>query len=151
MLGSCTIRSNNIFNIRNPELYKLYLARENKKGEKPLDVFVESYEEWIDWVSWRSDEEKKKNQDVWNRKYIFSVMDFYPQKKLNRWLFGGIFRVIIRYNNGNYEIKEVKEYEDFIGRVLLSYQRTPPSGGRVFNLENFINDFSIEQILGKGF
>ena len=66
------IRLIDIWPIREPALYKLHFARYNG-SEQPLDVFVRSREEWQGWQEWRPD------RDEFNRRYIFSVIDFYRE------------------------------------------------------------------------
>ena len=64
--------------IATPREYKVHLASWNQLAQ-PLDVFVRSRDEWDGWNSWRAD------KDQFNRDYILSLIDFYPQPGL--WLF----------------------------------------------------------------
>lgn len=128
-----------LLNIENPRHFKFHCARWN--GEcQPLDIFVEDKNGWHSWNTWRS------SKDEFTRKYIFSLIDFYPENDI--WLFGGIFEVIERGNKPNshsYKIKELDEYKDFVGRLKVHLPK--PSRGRAFYLENYINDMSIHEIL----
>ena len=64
------IKLNDLFRIEDPRQYKLHAARWNGK-EQPLEVFVRSREEWLNWNRWRN------KKDEFNRRYIFSLIDFY--------------------------------------------------------------------------
>lgn len=74
-----------IFAIDNLEDYKIHFAVWNG-SDQPLDVFVRDWDEWEGWNSW------KGNRDDFSRRYIFSLIRFYPQPQT--WLFGGIFEVL---------------------------------------------------------
>jgi hypothetical protein len=127
-----------IFRIDDPTLYKLHLGGRNESGENPLDYFAEDP---INWIGWN---EYKGNKNDWTRDYIFSLIEFYP--KANSWLFGGVFKIINRLDN-KYEIEEVQEFSKFTGRLILSFYRYQGLRGRAFNLERFINDFVVSEIL----
>jgi hypothetical protein len=72
-----------IIGIEEPEKYKFHAARWND-SDQPLDVYVRDKKEWFGWNTWRN----SKNE--FSRKYIFSLIDFYPEN--NIWLFGGYLR-----------------------------------------------------------
>ena len=131
------IRMQDIIKINNPNQYKLHLACSNGK-EHPLDVFVADRNGWLGWNRWRG------NQNDWTREFVFSLMEFYPRK--DSWLFGGIFRVMERHENG-YELEEIKEYEKYVGRLILSFHRYQGMRRRAFRLENFINKFELSEVL----
>ena len=106
--------------------YKLHLGSYN--GEyNPLDLYLEDEEKWKHWNEWRNPETFKNE---WNRDYIFSLIQFYPKE--NTWLFGGIFKIIDRPNEGNYVIEEVEKYKKFDGRLLLNLERYQGMRGRFF-------------------
>jgi len=126
-----------ILKIDNPKLYKLHLACWDGK-EEPLDVFVRSRNEWVEWNEW------KGNKDDWSRDYIFSLIDFYP--KSNSWLFGGIFKVKNRLKD-RYEIEECLEYKKYVGRLILSFYRYQGLRGRAFYLEKYIDNLVVSEIL----
>lgn len=69
-----------------PAECKLHCATENDDGEQPLDVFKDSWDAWVGWNRWRP-----KN-DAFNRRYIVSLMQAYPQSDM--WIFGGMFEVM---------------------------------------------------------
>ena len=122
--------------------YKLHLGCWNGYTQ-PLDEFVLDFNNWKKWNEW------KGTKDDFNRKFIFSVIDYYHEP--DKWLFGGIWEVKKRHleksnEAGGYEIELVPEYQNLIGRLVLKYERK--SGrGRAFKLENFYNDFTVSELL----
>lgn len=103
--------------IPNAQDHKVHLASWNKK-DQPLDVFVRDREGWDLWNSWRS------SKDEFNRPYIFSLIDFYPEPDI--WLFGGEYRVISRspVNHAHsYEIERVPTTESLVGRLKVRFTR----------------------------
>ncbi len=133
------IKLTEILRIDNPGEYKVHLANYNGVSQ-PLDVFVRSKEEWHIWNSWRIE------KDEFNRKYIFSLIDFYPES--NIWLFGGIFEVLerldIRHNIG-YKIKLTDIFKKHIGRLKIHWVRK----GRVraIKFEHYIDAFTVVELL----
>ena len=128
-----------IISIEKPNKYKLHAARWNG-GDQPLDVYVRDKKEWFGWNTWRN------NKDEFTRKYIFSLIDFYPENDM--WLFGGIYEVIKRNsipNSHSYEIKELKEYSEYIGRLKIKLEK--PSRGRAFYLEHYLGKMTVSEIL----
>jgi len=83
------IKIENILKLIESDLsyYKLHLACWNGH-EQPLNVYLESWDKWVNWNEWRG------NKNDFNREYIFSLIRFYHEP--NKWLFGGIFRVVKR-------------------------------------------------------
>ena len=79
-----TLRLKTIWQIKNVHDYKVHFGRWNGKHQ-PLDLWVEDEAEWKGWQIYYP------GRNDFNRKYIFSVMDFYHES--DTWLFGGIFRV----------------------------------------------------------
>lgn len=127
-----------IIRIDDPTLCKLHLGGRNESGENPLDYFAEDPKSWIGW------NEYKGSKNDWTRDYIFSLIEFYP--KANSWLFGGVFKVINRLDT-KYDLEEVQEFSKFTGRLIFSFYRYQGLRGRAFNLESFINDFVVSEIL----
>ena len=128
-----------IINIENPKEYKLHAARWNGDSN-PLDVYVRGKDLWRRWNTWRD------NKDDFSRKYIFSLIDFYPEN--NMWLFGGIYEVIERNNTNkshSYKIKEVKQYSNYVGRLKIKLKK--PSRGRAFLLEKHLEEMTVSEIL----
>ena len=135
----CDIPVSNLINIDEPNNFKLHAARWNKEVE-PLDVFVGDKEEWINWNRWM------RGKNEFNRRYIFSLIDFYPETDI--WLFGGIYEVL--KNNGvphshSYEIKELDEYSVYVGRLKVKLENVPR--GRAFYLEGNIENMTISEVL----
>jgi len=134
------IQLSHILPLAHPEEFKLHLASWNG-SDQPLDVFVRSRVSWDGWNRWRG----KRND--FNRKFIFSLIDFYPEK--DTWLFGGAYRVASRkkVTNGlGYEIESLKESEPFIGRLKISLKR--PSRIRALYLEKHYENLIVKEILG---
>jgi hypothetical protein len=128
-----------ILPIENVCEYKLHAARRSDDAH-PLDVFVGAREQWLDWNRyWR-------NKNEFNRIYIFSLIEFYPENGI--WLFGGIFRVISRnWKSGpnGYEIEEVSEHTNLVGRLKL--KMPTPARGRSFLLEKHYPDMFLHEVL----
>jgi hypothetical protein len=128
-----------IIKIDKPSEFKFHAARWNGE-EQPLDVYVRDKKEWFDWNRWRND----KNE--FSRKYIFSLIDFYPENDM--WLFGGIYEVVSRSNKPkdfSYEIKELSEFSDYVGRLKIKLEK--PSRGRAFKLEKHFDKMIVSEIL----
>lgn len=119
----------------NPRKYKLHLATKSKEGVNPLDVFIRNKSEWKEWQTYRG----SKNE--WTREYIFSLIKFQ-----NYWIFAGIFKIVKRHKT-HYEVELTNEYENFIGRLLISGIPTLRGRGRSYNLETYFALFEINQIL----
>jgi|YelNatPaOPRAMG01_1025707.scaffolds.fasta_scaffold38281_2 hypothetical protein len=132
------IKLTDVIKIDEPSKFKLHLGSRNEDGEHPLDYFAENPKNWRDWNEW------KGNRNDWTRDYIFSLIEFYP--KANTWLFGGVFKVNKRLDD-KYEIEECVEYSKYTGRLILSFHRYQGLRGRAFNLESFINDFTVSEML----
>jgi len=121
-----------------PKQYKLHLGGRSPDGDHPLDYFIEDFNNWKGWNEWRG------NRNDWTRDYIFSLIEFYP--KQDTWLFAGIFKVLARHSD-KYEIEECPEYKKYIGRLLISFHRYQGLLGRAKNLENYIDQFEISEVL----
>lgn len=97
------------------EEYKMHFAKPDEN--EPLDVYMRDFEEWKSWNCWSN------GQDEFNRKYIFSLISFYPER--DTWLFGGIWEVIgTDFTNGGsypYTIELCEDYKKFIGRLKIKY------------------------------
>jgi len=118
--------------------YKLHAARYNGH-EQPLDVFIRDKQAWKGWNEWRG----AKNE--FNRQYILSFMDFYPERHV--WLFGGIFEVINRLDD-RYEVKQCEEGRELIGRLKGEFDI---KRGRSFILENFYENMKVIEILRESY
>ena len=133
------INLNDILMLENPKDYKIHLA--NWNGEvHPLDVFVRNREEWKGWNSWRSE------KDDFNRRYIFSLMDYYHEP--NEWLFGGVYEVVARLGSTRskgYEVVLTGYFSPYIGRLKLNWKRSGRAKSR--KLENYLDEFRVSEIL----
>ena len=119
--------------------YKVHLASWNGETH-PLDVFVRDRSEWKQWNTWRS------TKDEFNRRYIFALIDFYPER--DTWLFGGVYEVIARslenYSH-SYEVELKEEAAEFIGRLKIKFKR--PSRSRSVKLENYYSRMVVSELL----
>lgn len=130
-----------LFNITNPGEFKLHAARWN--GHKnPLDVYASDKDGWREWNTYG-----EKNKNIFNQKYIFGLIDFYPESDM--WLFGGVFEVTGRRTDKEdqyrYDIEEQREYSDYVGRLKIKMPK--PNRGRSFHLENHLDQMVISEIL----
>ncbi len=128
-----------IYPVQDPRAYKLHVARWNGRSQ-PLDVFVRDREEWNGWNSWRSD------KDEFNRPFIFSLIDFYPQR--DRWLFGGAYRVLAREATPrahSYTIELLPQSVPFVGRLKL--RMGSPGRSRSFKFENHYGSLVVDELL----
>lgn len=129
----------NLIGIKDPTEYKFHAARWNGLVQ-PLDQYVEDKEAWLNWNRWRN----PKNE--FNRKFIFSLMDFYHTQDI--WLFGGIFEVKSCAPDAydySYEIEEIEEYKNLVGRLKVYLPK--PSRGRAFLLEKHYEKMEVHEIL----
>ena len=107
-----------VWPIDKPDDYKIHFATHNG-DHHPLDLWLEDRDEWESWQRYHP----QKNE--FNRKYIFSAMQFHHEGK-NVWLFGGIFRVLARREDSRedhgyrYEVALMKHGESFIGRLKFA-------------------------------
>ena len=132
------IKASDIVRIDDPHKYKLHLACRNTEWVHPLDEYVANNNNWLGWNEWRG----KRND--WNREFIFSLMEFYPRP--DAYLFGGVFRVLERYED-HYKLEEIEEYKKFVGRVVFSFPRYQGMMGRAFCLENHFDNFGLLEVL----
>lgn len=139
------IKVKDLFNIENLRDYKLHVARYSPNAKvEPLDVFVNSKEDWLQWNTYRL------TKDDFNRKYIFSIINFYHEAET--WLFGGIYEVLQRRNenhSNSYDIREVEEYSKYIGRLKIGMKK--PSRGRAFLLEKHYENMIVSEILKRSY
>ncbi len=111
------IKLKSIFPNINYDDYKIHFAK-RAYGTEPLDVFAEDFDNWKHWNSSTS-----FGRNDYNRKYIFSLISFYPEE--NTWLFGGVWEVISRdFRNKSYpyRIELVQSFNPFIGRLKIKYE-----------------------------
>ena len=125
--------------ISNPEEYKVHLASWNKK-DQPLDVFIRDRKEWDLWNSWRS------GKNEFNRPYIFSLIDFYPESDI--WLFGGVYRVLSRspVNQAHsYQVERVPTTESLVGRLKVRFKR--PGRVKSLRMEKYLPQMVVSELL----
>ena len=127
-----------IIDIDDPSKFKIHAARWNGENQ-PLDVYVRDKARWFRWNTWKS------SKNDFNEDYIFSLIDFYHEK--NMWLFGGIYKVMGRGNQGSnsYKIEEQKEYSNYVGRLKIKLEN--PGRNRAFRLEKYLNKMKVSEIL----
>lgn len=129
------------FLIADPTLYKLHLASWNEFDE-PLDVFVRDRSEWETWNAWRI------SRNDFNRKFIFSLINFYPENDI--WLFGGVYQVLSRKNKNHarsYEVELLDEGKPYIGRLKIELKRR--GRARVVKFEQYYEKLVISEILSS--
>jgi len=138
-----SIKLNDLLCLKNEELtrFKLHLAAYNGI-EQPLDVFVTDREAWKGWNEYRD------GKDVWNREFIFTLIPDYHRQ--DKYVFGGIYRVINRLNDWEntcigYCVELDDRFRPLVGRLIVNYHRCNLRG-RSFRFENFINDMTVSEI-----
>ncbi len=136
---------NDLFHLPEDEMrkYKIHLAAYNGY-EQPLDVFARDRNEWKAWNEWRG------GKDDFNREYILGQIPDYPNA--DKFVFGGVFRVIERYDDWHetevgYKVELTNQFESLIGRLIVGFSRYHGLRGRAFLLENFMESMSIAEIL----
>ena len=136
---------NDLFHLTGDEMnkFKVHLAAYNGH-EHPLDVFARDRDEWKFWNEWRG------GKDDFNREYILGLIPDYH--KTDRYVFGGIFRVIERYDDWQeteigYKVELTNQFDSLIGRLVVGFSRYQGLRGRAFLLENFMDSMSIVEIL----
>ena len=128
-----------VYPIVAPEKYKVHFACWNGSNQ-PLDVFVRSRTEWESWNRWRG------VHDIFNRDFIFALIDFYPER--DRWLFGGSYQVLSKTGQQkahSYVVKLLDESLPYIGRLKVILKC--PGRAKVMNLENYYHKFTVSEIL----
>lgn len=136
------IKLNEILHIENPQDYKVHLASKYPdSGTQPLDVFVRDKDEWKGW------NEHKSEKDDFNRNYIFSLIDFYPEP--GTWLFGGIFEVKERFpavkKGHGYRVELSDICKNYIGLLKLHWKRKGRKKDRKY--ENCMKGFTLVKLL----
>ena len=97
-----------IWQIEKPKDFKVHFARWNGHYH-PLNEWVSDRSRWVHW-------QHHRERNVFNRRYIFSLMDFYHER--DAWLFGGVFRVLAR-RGYRYDVELTDLGGPFIGRLKL--------------------------------
>lgn len=119
--------------------FKIHFAKWD--GEEPLDVYMRDFDEWKGWNTYSG------GKNNFNRKYIFSLINFYPER--DTWLFGGIWEVIEtdfdKIKTYPYKIQLADTYTPFIGRLKISYPYKERSV-RV-NMEKHFDKMIVKEVL----
>lgn len=118
---------------------KVHLASWNHK-DQPLDVFVRDKKEWHLWNEYRN------TTDEFNRKYIVSLIDFYPEP--GTWLFGGLYKVLERGGGDrehSYKVELDPQASELIGRLKIQFKR--PGRARALRLERYFDEMVVSEIL----
>lgn len=140
MNGNTLLLLKDIWRIENLNEYKAHFARYDKNTDKhPLQVWVTNRKEWVEW------QEYWPGKDDFNRRYIFSFMDFYHET--DTWLFGGVFEVngIVGQNDSRrYNVKLTEQGAPFIGRLKLS--STYRNRATRVNFENHYCDLIVDEV-----
>ncbi len=132
-----------ILPIISPKDYKIHLASWNTHHQ-PLDVFVRDREEWKQWNMWRS------KKDDFNRAYIFTLIDFYPERDV--WLFGGVYKVLSRspeFYTHSYEVELAPTAVEFIGRLKVRFKR--PGRVKSVRLEKYYPELRVTELLREAY
>ena len=135
-----------LLNVNQPEKYKLHAARYNGDVQ-PLDVFISNRQSWNEWNCWIS------HKNEFNRQFILSLIDFYPQQDV--WLFGGIYEVKGFQNGHDNKSRHCHAYNSiltnqgskYIGRLKIHLPMRVR--GRVFNLEQRITEMELQEIIPR--
>lgn len=93
---------------------KIHLASWNGQ-DQPLDIFVNDRAEWQAWNEYRG------KRDDFNRKYVFSLIHFYPEQDV--WLFGGLYKITNRHSD-RYEVELQRKFQNLIGRLKVRFKRS---------------------------
>lgn len=121
------------------EEYKVHFAKPDEN--EPLDVYMRDFDEWKKWNEWSN------GRDEFNRKYIFSLISFYPER--DTWLFGGIWEVIGKdFENGGlypYTVKLCDDYKKLIGRLKIKYAHKDRSVRN--KMEKYFPNLVLKEIL----
>lgn len=139
MENDSSISLNHIWPIENIYDYKLHFGRWN--GElQPLQEWAKDRKNWVGW------QEYWPGRHDFNRRYIFSLMDFYHES--DTWLFGGVFEVkgiVERDGHKRYRVELTDKGTPYIGRLKVSspYRKRTT---RV-NFENHYSELIVKEIM----
>ncbi len=92
--------------------YRFHLAKPEPNGSRPLDALAKSENDWLNWQVYRGTEKKER--------FVKDFVVSFAQMKGNKFLFGGIFRIISRTGDV-YDVEYTEEYRDMIGRLIIEY------------------------------
>lgn len=143
MENNTPIPLNQIWRIDNLGEYKVHFARWNGY-KQPLQAWAEDRINWVEWQQYWP------GRNDFNRKFIFSLMDYYHET--DTWLFGGVFHVIgiVEQNDcKSYSVELTDQGAPFIGRLKLSSSYRKRSTRVKF--ENHYSEFMVKEILQEAY
>lgn len=127
-----------VFSLGELNQYKLHLANWNGH-EHPIDVFAESFDNWVGWNCYRGARED------FSRPKIFILIR--TKRFDSTWLFGGVFEVVARHSDHN-EVRLCEDSAGLVGRLIVDLS-TGRLRGRAFYLERYFDRMSVAEILPK--
>ena len=132
---------------------KIHVAQQSG-STRPIDVFTRSFEEWQN--SWNGSWHSNR---CWNKKYIFSIIEL--PNRLDKWLFGGGFKVISQkpiHKDGkkwiDYKVDLEPIYEEFIGRLIIEWKKDARAKGRIPSTivpDMYVSELLEERYAGEKF
>lgn len=132
------------------EDFKIHVAQRSG-SVRPIDVFTQDWKHWEHgWNgAWHTN-------NCWSRDYIFSMIEL--PKEQDRWIFGGVFKVLSRKkgkrkaggpNKGRdgmiYEVCLCEDGEALIGRLVIHWIKDARSKGR--KPEAILDDMTVAELL----
>jgi len=151
-MGSPTIPLTLLFQDLEWDRFKIHVAQANYKGVRPLDVFIRSFDEWQnDWNG------RYQRKNYWNREFIFSIIEM-PHKP-DKWLFGGIFKVISNRASPTedsparrlYEVEFNPTGESLIGRLIVGWKKDSRPMGRSPEHPSMLPKMTVSEILPEAY
>lgn len=137
------IKLSQLLGIKTPHAYTLHAASWNGK-EHPLVAYLR------DPAAWRTEDPWRGERDACSRHYITSLIDLYPEP--DTWLFVGIYEVVQpnssstdTITDSSCESSECAHYIPYSGRLKITLPRPPR--GRIFPLEQYLDDMHVAAIL----
>jgi hypothetical protein len=124
---------------------KIHVAQKSD-NEHPIDCFVQSFDQWQN--GWNGN---FHSNHCWNRQFVFSMIEL--PKQTDKWLFGGVFRVVShkpgKSRTGKQGVIYQVELTDFgqplIGRLLSHWTKDARAKGR--RPETMLENMSIAELL----
>ncbi|MGV0644037.1 GIY-YIG nuclease family protein [Mycolicibacterium sp. XJ2546] len=120
--------------------FKLHCAVVNEQQIQPIDVLANDWDEWVGWSRWRG------ATDHFNRDFIFTMAR--ERKSLDRWLFGGVFKVVGRQPIPNSRSYDLELRDDIMGEYIkrLVIEFRPPGRNKRLNLESHLDRMVVAAI-----
>jgi len=128
-----------ILPLDNQNDFKIQFAVWDNK-DQPLNVFLSSAKEFQSW------NEYKGNANIWTKKYIFSLVDFYHEQ--NVWLFAGIWEVL-NIKKTKHIVRLTTIGDEFVGRLKINYELKSRNRRRLMlkNGSSLYDQFTVKEIL----